>query len=528
MGKNFAALRKYRYWAYLFLLGLLGFFLTIYLTAKYGAGVSGDSVDYISTADNLLRGLGFRDYAGEPYLYWPPLYPLLLAGLSWLTNGDPLVVARFLNAACFGLIVFLSGLVFRRSFQQRSAWVYLGPMIVLTSLSLVSLAANITTDPLFIVLVLVYALLAGAYLQKSSRTTMLAISSVVAIAAVLRWHGVILVASACFLMLIADRKNVRAAFRNAFLVGLIGSLPFVLWVVGRNYRLLGTFMGHRDTANIDVWHNLHDSSRKIAHWFLPDQILRHLSPLIIFVLILAVLLIFNKRANWRDFARRLGSPYHLPWLIFAPVYYLFVIFTSVPYDHPAYFDDRYYAPLFVFALLFIALMITDLVFKPLKGFFSSHHLGFEVGQILLIVFVSAWLIYPSYRLYKYTIVSCDQGVATYNAYNTKAFHRSLLVRYLEQYPLDPGKPVYSNNASAAYFFRRATTLHAPNSAKHRSDLDYLKTHFRDWPSSEQAYLIWFLPHYWSHYYPPDELQGVADLVPLFSSSDGDLYVVHRR
>jgi len=528
MHKNIAALRKYRYWAYLFLLSLLGVFLILYLTATYGAGVSGDSVDYISTADNLLRGLGFRDYAGEPYLYWPPLYPLLLAGLSWLTEGDPLVVARFLNAACFGLIVFLSGLLFQRSFQKRSAWVYLGPMIVLTSLSLVSLAANITTDPLFIVLVLIYALLAGAYLQKSSWITMLAISFVAAIAAVLRWHGAVVAASACVLILIADRKDIMIALRNAFLVGLLGSPPFALWVVGRNYRLLGTFMGHRDTANIDVWHNLHDSSRKIVHWFLPDQILRHLSPLIILGLILVVLLIFSNRANWRKFARRLGRPFHLPWLIFAPFYYLFVIFTSVPYDHPAYFDDRYYAPLFIFVTLFVALMTTDLLIKPLRDFLSSHHLGFDVDQILLIVLVSVWLIYPSYRLYKYTLVSRDQGVATYNAYNTKAFHRSLLVRYLEQNPLDATKQVYSNNASAAYFFRRAITLHAPNSAKHRSDLDYLKTHFRDWPSSEQAYLIWFLPHYWSHYYPPDELQDVADLMPLFSSSDGDLYLVQRR
>ncbi len=528
MRNKFPAFRKYRYEAHLFLLGLLGFFLILYLTATYGAGVSGDSVDYISTADNLLKGRGFRDYAGEPYLYWPPLYPLLLAGLSWLTRGDPLVVARLLNAACFGLTVFFAGLLFRRSFRQRPVWALVGPLIVLSSLSLASLAANITSDPLFIVLVLVYALLAGSYMQRPSWAQLLSIALPVAFAAILRWHGVVLVASACILVLIADCKNLKIALLKAFLVGLIGSLPFAAWVLGRNYRLLGTFMGHRDTGNIDVWHNLHDSTRKMAHWFLPDQILRHLSPLIVLGAMLAILLILNKRANWGSLFHRLISSSHLPWVVFSPIYYLFVLFTSVTYDHPAYFDDRYYTPLFVFVSLFIALMIVDLVVKPLQAFWSSRSLNSGDSKIILIVLACMWLIYPSYRLYKYALASRDQGVATYNAYNTKAFRQSLLVRYLEQNSLEAETPVYSNNASAAYFFMRRTTLRSPNSANYRSDLDYFRTHFRDWPASDQAYLIWFLPHYWSHYYPPDLLQDVADLVALFSSSDGDLYLVQRR
>jgi hypothetical protein len=524
---SFAFLNKYD-WLSSLLFGILGFFLILYITAPYGAGVSGDSVDYVSTADNLLKGNGFIDYAGEPYLFWPPLYPLLLAGLSWLTGQDPFVVARFLNAVCFGLIVFLSGLLFRRSLRQSPIWSLLGSLIVLTSLSLVSLATNITSDPLFIVLALGYALLGGSYLGKPSTLKMLMISLLVAIAAILRWHGAILVASTCILILITNRRDLKAALGSTFLVGLIGSLPFALWVIGRNYRLLGTFLGQRDTANIDFWLNLNDSSRKIAHWYLPDQILRHISPFVILALVFVILLIFNKRANWRNFVSRLISSSHLAWVVFALIYYLFVLSTSVSYDHSAYFDDRYYAPLFVFLSLLLILLVSDLLVKPLDAFLSSRSLDFDLVQILLVIFIFVWLIYPSYRLYKYTIVSRDQGEPTYNAYNKKRFHQSLLVRYVEHYPLEAELPVYSNNASAAYSLMRNTTLRSPNSARHRSDLDYFKSHFRDWPPSEQAYWIWFLPNYWGHYYPPEFIETIADLEPLFSSSDGSLYLVHRR
>ena len=115
------------------LFGLLGLILVFFITQPYGVGISGDSVDYIATADHLLKGLGFLDYAGEPYLFWPPLYPLLLAGLSWLTGGDPVVLSGYLNAICFALIVTLAGLLFHRSFQRKVFWSSFGSLIALTS-----------------------------------------------------------------------------------------------------------------------------------------------------------------------------------------------------------------------------------------------------------------------------------------------------------------------------------------------------------------------------------------------------------
>jgi hypothetical protein len=76
-------------------LGVIGSMMVNYGTGKYGIGVSPDSVGYISTAQSLLNRTGFHLFNGEPFVQWPPLYPLLLAALG-LLGINPLVGAKYL------------------------------------------------------------------------------------------------------------------------------------------------------------------------------------------------------------------------------------------------------------------------------------------------------------------------------------------------------------------------------------------------------------------------------------------------
>ena len=138
------------------ILGFTGVFLVLFITAKYGVGVSGDSIDYLSTADNLIRYHRFVDYGNATYIYWPPLYPLVLAGISLVTGFDTFLVAGILNAILFGLIVFLTGILFHRSFHDYPMWTFLGLLIAFTSLPILRIASNITSDPFFIVLILFF------------------------------------------------------------------------------------------------------------------------------------------------------------------------------------------------------------------------------------------------------------------------------------------------------------------------------------------------------------------------------------
>lgn len=517
-----------RRWLFYSLFFLVGVGLILFITAPYGAGISGDSVDYLSTADSLKKGAGFTDYMGEPYIYWPPLYPILLGGLSVLSGLDTFIVGWWLNAICFGVIVVQVGTLFRDTFENRSSLFILGAMLVLTSLPLISLAANITSDPFFIVLVLTYAILGRKYLSSPDAGILFFLSLITGLAAIQRWHGFILIVAMIIIVFIAGWQDLKQSLLHAFWAGALASVPFLSWVWGRNHRLLGSFLGYRDTLGINYLHNLRDSLRKIAHWFVPDQILRLIPPLLLLFILILFLLMINNRKNWHNFFEHVTSRDFLPWLIFAPIYYSFVILTSIAYDHPAYFDDRYYAPLFVPIILLLAIIIRRLVLPALRRLHDKLSISQDFSKLLLVSIAVIWLVYPGYRIYKYCLVSRSEGVASYNIYNTRQYHESRIVKFLQEQPLT-GELLYSNYPPAVYVFTDLSALRAPISpSADPEDLDKITEVYDNWPAGDSAYLIWFLPNDWHYYYYPQDLVLVADMEELFSSSDGVVYLVTKR
>lgn len=95
-------------------LAIIGVAGVLVATSQYDAGLSPDSVGYISVARSLASGQGFQTWLGAPMTAWPPLYPFLLS-LPMVTLGiDPLSNAHVLNAILFGLIIYFSGVLIYR------------------------------------------------------------------------------------------------------------------------------------------------------------------------------------------------------------------------------------------------------------------------------------------------------------------------------------------------------------------------------------------------------------------------------
>ena len=130
-----AAKRPDRFTLLLAALAVLGAVLILARQVTYGVGLSADFVAYLSTARSLLAGEGFIQIHGWPYLHWPPLYPMLLAAAS-LFAFDPYDVAGPLNAAVFGLTLFVAGQYLRRHVQH--------PLLVLWACLAIMLAIPLT------------------------------------------------------------------------------------------------------------------------------------------------------------------------------------------------------------------------------------------------------------------------------------------------------------------------------------------------------------------------------------------------
>src|SRR5919107_814145 len=141
---------KMKYWLFLFVLAIVASTLCAVATSRYGAGVSSDSTKYLSVAQNVLTGNGLYDHKGSPLLSWPPLYPILLAGLSWLTGVDVLVSGRYFNVLLLGLNVFLSGVIFYRVFSEKPFYAYLASVFVFLSISSLRIHAVISSDPFYL------------------------------------------------------------------------------------------------------------------------------------------------------------------------------------------------------------------------------------------------------------------------------------------------------------------------------------------------------------------------------------------
>lgn len=516
------------FWILLPCLFLLGAALVLIATASFGPGVSGDAVDYLSTADNLARGRGFIDFAGEPYIYWPPMYPLLLAAPRWLAGIDTFTTGRLLNALSFGLIVVLSGLLFWRSFPGEPLWALIGGLVALCSISFMRLAANIGSDVLFILLVLVFALFASRHAEAGRLIDLWGMALASGLAAVLRWSGITLVVTTVVVVLLIGRLNHKSSLSSSFFFGAVASLPFAIWVVGRNYRIMGTFLGNRDVGGIHVLENLHVTLVRMSHWLLPKSLTDRV-PLWAFLALALLLLVFlNRRMDWSRFVRRLAAPVNAPYWVFSAIYLAFILLTTISADHPFYYDDRYQAPLYPFLMIFLGLAADELVLPHLGRFQERLGWRLPVARTALAAGFCAWLVYPAFGVYKYVQVSRTQGETSYNLYNTPAYLKSRLESFLVNLDIEPGATLYSNYPAAVYFLIRHETLRSPHtSMSRRPDKDYLIENYSDWPTTDKAYVIWFKPNNWNNYFDPRDLKPVAEMTPLYKRPDGEVWMVEK-
>ncbi len=161
-------LSKTKYWVFLSALAVIAIVLCSMATAKYGAGVSSDSTKYLSVAQNVLAGNGLYDHKGAPLLSWPPLYSILLAGLSLLTGLDVFIAGWYFNVFLLGLNVFLSGVIFHRVFSEKPLYAYLSSLFVFLSLSSLRIHATISSDPFYLTLTLGFLIAVDGYIKERS------------------------------------------------------------------------------------------------------------------------------------------------------------------------------------------------------------------------------------------------------------------------------------------------------------------------------------------------------------------------
>ncbi len=521
MSSATTTLSKNKFWLFLAALSVLAILLCGIVTSKYGAGISSDSTKYLSVAQNLSEGKGLVDHKGAPLLSWPPLYSMILAGLSLLTGLDVFVAGWYFNVFLLGLNVFLSGVILYRAFSEKPLYAYLASLFVFLSLSSLRIHSDISSDPFYLTLTLGFLIAVDGYIKGRSYGAFAWMVLFSVLAPLQRYVGLAITVTAEIVILIENRKSIRTLLRDGFVLGSLSVLPIAWWLIVHNLIMHGSLWGLASQP-VDVSENISLALTKMLHWFVPY--LSILMPILtkpwlpLGGLILILVLINRKNGeNGREWLRSFSALSVYPTMVYAAVYFIALALTVITNDHRDLFSDRYYVILLVPTALFIFFTFDKLILP---------HLHWSVARIqiaLILVFV-LWAIYPIYSSQEYLREASLEGEPSgANMFNNRTYHDKPMVAEMQKLrAAQPQETFYSNYVDAVWFYTRKPVSLLPFVN------DDPLTAYAGWPYDKPGYIVWFEPNEYKHYLAPQKIAQFADVELIYHGKDGEIYRVQAR
>ncbi|MCX6168131.1 MAG: glycosyltransferase family 39 protein [Ignavibacteriales bacterium] len=493
-------------------IGFIGTCAVILLTSNFGAGVSPDSVAYISAARNLAEGHGFLTYNGLYLVVQPPLYPILLAVIKKITLLDPLISAGYVNAVLFGLIIYLSGLLLVR-YLKSFTLIILGTVSVLISFALVQSSLMALSELLFIFLVLLFLYSFGTYQKKGNSFSFFLFSVSVALSCLTRYTGVVLILTGLICILLLNKNNVIEKFWNSLIFLIITVAPISIWII-RNILISGTLVGQRAESSYTLFDNIKFFYSTVLHWYLP---LNSTNIYLTFIILITAVWFFfgldRSRSSFAELFNQIG-----PILLFVSLYVGVIVIssTTTAYDR---ISDRLLSPIFI-PIILISFFVFDRIRIWLITFFSS--------KLITVLFVIGivWLIKSPAEN---TLHIIDEYI-TFSGwgYNCESWKKSETVEFLNQHKsLWKNFAFYSNEPEAVYILTNLNTERSPAKTFYNSPQLFNVSADQNeiWKNEKNACLIWFNKTNRSFLFTIDELQKKINMKEVAQLKDGEIYTI---
>jgi len=517
---RFGIQSKYRIPFKKIILGILGFIgaiIILLITNPHGAGMTPDSVAYISAARNLVEGDGLLTYNGLHLVVQPPLYSILLAVIKKLTLVDPQIAAGYVNAILFGSIIYLSGLLLLR-YLKSFVLIILGTASVIISYALVQASFMALSELLFIFLVLLFLYHFGKYQIKRDFVSLFLFSTSVSLACLTRYTGVIIILTGVLCIVFFTENRKKEKFWHSVIFLLITLLPITLWVI-RNYFISGTLTGLRASSSYTLFENISFFYYTVLSWYFPLNLAG-----IYFVFIFLIV------STWALFGRTpakfsIGEVFKLigPSLIFIVTYsgIIIVSSTTTAYDK---ISDRLLSPIyipFLFALFFLADKILQWLRKNIH--LESVTSLFVTGIILMMIFPAKKTIRAAEEFTELT----GWGFSSYEWRENKT------IEYLNQHKLfEKNYKFYSNEPEAVYILTGLTTKCSPPKRFYNSWqlFDIEGNPKETWEYGEDVCLVWLDNSTRNYLFTVNELQKHIKMTEVVHLKDGEIYTfsIHQR
>ncbi len=509
-------------------LAVLGAALILAREVTYGVGLYSDYASYLTVAESLLAGEGFVQIHGWPYLHWPPLYPLLLAGAS-LYLFDPIDVAGPLNAAVFGLTLFVAGRYLRQSIQHRFLviWACLAMMLAIPLTQVASVAISEAPFILFVTLSLAQT---SRYLHSGKRAHLIGAAVFASLAFLTRYIGVTLIITTLPLLLFPRGIAPLEKAKRIGLYLLISAAPLGLWLL-RNVLVHGRLQGRRNPLPWTLLEILDKFLSDLARWvflYLPSGEVRVAAAALTGIVLLALAISVGYtfvRSRQQDGGWHGWSPFYLCGG-FALVYLIFLTAAQTATAITP-LGDRHLSPVYI-PLLLAAVFALDKFWsyeqgRKLMGTVGSLPIirtyvqgkGIEQRSLLTVALslvFSLWLAAGA-ALNAREIRQNNAGMGM--GLTGPAWVDSEVLQYIREHLL--AKRIFSNATRAIYIY----TDHADYHFLSR-DLNVAKQQIKH--IANGAYIVWIDTHY-DYNYNLAKLRELSGLKLVVDLDDGIIFKV---
>lgn len=232
-----------------------------------GLGISDDGVAYRAIADSLDAGEGLGYFLEPELTTWPPLFPLLMAGIMWCTPIGAEGAAILLNVLTAAVIVAGTDALVRRTI--RSSEVRTAVTVAVAVGAPTVLFAHLLTTDFAMAAAVIWMTVALMDFRRTGRTTALA-GAVMAlwIGFGLRYAMFALIPIAAVWVGIQTHLPLRRRLVAAVGTGVAGALVPVIWAL-RNHEVDGTYLGDRWSSNRGVLGNAIDLGGAVGNLVAP-------------------------------------------------------------------------------------------------------------------------------------------------------------------------------------------------------------------------------------------------------------------
>lgn len=476
---------------------------------NYGVGLGDDSVEYISVANSLLEGEGFTRYYGGILIRFPPLYPMMLAGLSFFSL-DPLDIAGPLNAVLFGLTIFVVG----RWLQQRlmspllALW---GCLILSFSIPIADVTSRAMSEPLYILLSVLALIQADNYIHKGTRSALIWAAILAGLACMTRFASFSIVAIVVLMIILRRNITSKDKIRHTVMYSLVALVPVLIWML-RTYITYGKFAGNRTFETYSL---------SLVLEFLYSEVILQGDPIWLFLPVVPLIILTASFYIFSSADSSSSEPLRFSWhtvlLLFGfSMVHTLTMFGSFFYEILGYDTLRFDMPRFMLPTYVPLLIGGLLVFDRMLNHWQIRWLNISCIAVLLLS-----LVYQMSRNVGSIQASNDLGFG----YNNRRWAESEALQYVRDAQLTG--TIFSNYVGPVY-------IHTDTLTKHRflpCEKSELRSTLFDEDSTVNVYVLWL---YDSHQtcdkpgsYGLSDLFDVRELEAVALPADGVLFKLNE-